>query len=329
MTKTIKLFISLFLFYFLSANRSYAQNAYVLLKPPEYSKVKFYLYSQDSVLIDSFFAVNDTTFVLKLPINHAYYLKIMLPNHATNYYNIDEIIPLDFKHLKPYTIQKYTMNSPYFECWTSAFNPINFKTNEATIPLFGRQTESLDMLIHFLQLFPFMKIEIMGHTDHLEKNKQNLSLKRAEVVKDYLMTHKISKSIIKIEGKGATEPTVPNIVDGKKDKNNMALNRRVDFKTYNHFGLEEKAIVLVFADSIIAQETQVTGDLYYPSGDSIAISEKCIYSYENIKILYLFSAFDYILEVKRNNNVIRLPIDLSKKNGEYSCCGVLDFDYDI
>jgi hypothetical protein len=205
------------------------------------------------------------------------------------------------------------MNSPYFECWTDAFNPINFKTNEATIRLFGRQTDSLDMLIHFLQVFPFIKIKLIGHTDHLEKDKQNLSLKRAEAVKDYLLSHKISNSRIEVDGKGDTEPTTPNIVDGENDKNNMAINRRVEFKSSREFNYKQKAIILVFADSIAAHESQVTGNLYYPSGDSMELSEKYIYSYENIKILYLFSAFNYILEVKRNNKVISLPIDLSKK----------------
>jgi hypothetical protein len=69
----------------------------------------------------------------------------------------------------------------------------------------------------------------------------------------------------------------------------------------------------VFADSTAVQETQITANLHYPSGESMEVTERFVYNYENIKILYLFSAFDYILEVKRNNNVIRLPIDLSKK----------------
>jgi hypothetical protein len=46
------------------------------------------------------------------------------------------------------------------------------------------------------------------------------------------------------------------------------------------------------------------------------VTERFVYNSENIKILYLFSAFDYILEVKRNNNVICLPIDLSKKTDD-------------
>jgi hypothetical protein len=96
MTKTIKLFISLFLFCFLSTNRSYAQNAYVLLEPPEYSKVKFHLYSQDSVLIDSFELVRDSTFVLKVPIKKSYYLKIVSLDKLVDYKEMDKIIPLDF-----------------------------------------------------------------------------------------------------------------------------------------------------------------------------------------------------------------------------------------
>ncbi len=317
MTRHTKLLIPFifFLFCFLSANRSYAQNAYVLLELESWQqeKIKIHLYSQDSVLMDSFELIRDSTFVLKVPIKKSYYLKIVSLDNLTDYKEMDKIIPLDFTQAETYAVYKKIIDLQGYECCVDAFNSINFPTNRIDILLVRQNIETIEMLANYLKNYPYTKIKLVGHTDHLEKDKQNLSFKRADAVKNYLLSHKIPNSRIEIEGKADTEPTVPNIVNGKKDKNNMALNRRVDFRTSHLFGSTKKAIVLVFADSTAVQETQITANLHYPSGESMEVTERFVYNYENIKILYLFSAFDYILEVKRNNNVIRLPIDLSKK----------------
>jgi outer membrane protein OmpA-like peptidoglycan-associated protein len=64
------------------------------------------------------------------------------------------------------------------------------------------------MLANHFKNYPYTKIKLVGHTDHLEKNKQNLSFKRAESVKNYLVSQKVPASRIEIEGKADTEPTV-------------------------------------------------------------------------------------------------------------------------
>jgi hypothetical protein len=316
MKKNIKLFISLFLLCFLSANLSYAQNAYVLLELESWDKEKISLnlYSQDSVLMDSFDLVKDSAFVLKVPIKKSYYLKIMSLDRFVDYKQMDKIIPLDFTQAEDYAVLRQVIDLKLYEsCGIWAWDNVNFPTNKESILLVRRNIETLDILANFLRNYPYFKIKLTGHTDNVEKNKQSLSFKRAVSVKDYLVAQKIPASRIEIEGKADTEPTVPNMMDGKKDKNNMALNRRVDFRSSLLFSSAKKAVVLVFADNTAVQETQITANLRYPSGDSMEVTERFVYNSENIKILYLFSAFDYILEVKRNNNVIRLPIDLSKK----------------
>jgi hypothetical protein len=177
-TKLFTFFI-LFLFCFLSANRSYAQNAYVLLELEsyQYPKVQLHLYHQDSVLIDSFFVVIDTTFVLKLPINDAYYLKIILPNYATDYKDMDKIIPLDFTKTKPYTVQKHTINLRYSECYGYySWDNINFPKNGIDILPIARHIEIFETLTRYLKNYPCNNIKLIGHTDHLEKiNKVFLS----------------------------------------------------------------------------------------------------------------------------------------------------------
>jgi outer membrane protein OmpA-like peptidoglycan-associated protein len=314
MKKTTKLFFAT-LFYLLLINCSYAQNAYVLLDLESYQcpKIKLDLYSQDSVLIDSFELIRDSTFVLKIPIKKSYYLKIVSLDSLTDYKEMDKIIPLDFTRAEPYAVRKQIIDLQRYECCYDSFNSINFPTNRIDALLGNHNIETLEMLANYLKSYPYTKIKLVGHTDHVEKNKQSLSFKRAEAVKNYLLSHKIPNSRIEIDGKGDTAPTVPNIVDGKKDKNNMALNRRVDFSVSHLFGSTKKAIVLIFADSITAQETQITADLHYPSGESMKIVEKFVYNSENIKILYLFDAFDYTLHLKRNGNTTQLQISLSKK----------------
>ncbi len=315
MKKNIKLFISLFLFCFLSANVSYAQNAYVLLELDSWQqpKIKLDLYSQDSVLIDSFELIRDSIFVLKVPIKKAYYLKIVSLDNLTDYKEMDKIFPLDFTQAKSYTVRKQIIDLQGYECCYDTFNSINFPTNKIYVLLENYNIETLEMLANYLKNYPYNKIKLVGHTDHLEKNKQSLSLKRAESVKNYLVSQKVPASRIEIEGKADTEPTVPNIVDGKKDKNNMALNRRVDFRSFHMFGTTKKAVVLVFADTTAVQETQIIANLHYPSGESMELTERVVYNSENIKILYLYDAFDYTLHLKRNGNTTQLQISLSKK----------------
>lgn len=305
-----------FLLYFLSINYSSAQNAYVLLELESWDKEKINLnlYSQDSVLMDSFDLVKDSALVLEVPIKKSYYLKIMSLDKFVDYKYMDKIFPLDFTQAEDYAVLRQAIDLKLYEsCGMWAWDNVNFSTNRESILLVRQNVETLEILANFFKNYPYFKIKLTGHTDHLEKNKQKLSLKRAESVKDYLVAHKIPASRIEIEGKADTEPTVPNIVDGKKDKNNMALNRRVEFKSSLLFSSTKKAVVLVFADSTAAQETQITANLHYPTGESIEVTERFVYNYENIKILYLYDAFDYTLQLKQRDNITNLSIELSKK----------------
>ncbi|MFV0375954.1 MAG: OmpA family protein [Mangrovibacterium sp.] len=69
--------------------------------------------------------------------------------------------------------------------------------------------------------------QIIGHTDSDGEGNSNLALskKRAESVKDYLVSKGISASRLQTEGKGENEPVVSNSTPEGK-----AQNRRVEFK---------------------------------------------------------------------------------------------------
>ncbi len=85
---------------------------------------------------------------------------------------------------------------------------------------------SLRKLANYLQFNRNQKISITGHTDDIgnDYSNQSLSERRAKSVQDYLINQGISKSRISYEGKGESEPLVPNDTEEGKAK-----NRRVEF----------------------------------------------------------------------------------------------------
>jgi outer membrane protein OmpA-like peptidoglycan-associated protein len=72
-----------------------------------------------------------------------------------------------------------------------------------------------------------LEIMIEGHTDNVgdELALIDLSLQRATVVRDYLVSRGIDKNRIQIAGLGATHPITDNATEGDREK-----NRRVEIK---------------------------------------------------------------------------------------------------
>ena len=70
-----------------------------------------------------------------------------------------------------------------------------------------------------------MDINIIGHTDSdgSEEYNQALSVRRAESVKDYLVSEDVNASIIDVSGEGESNPVASNAT-----KEGRAQNRRVD-----------------------------------------------------------------------------------------------------
>lgn len=78
----------------------------------------------------------------------------------------------------------------------------------------------------FLKSNPSIKVSIQGHTDDQGEDQTNLTLseRRAEGVKDYLVSQGISVSRLQSKGFGETQPRVPNT-----SESNRAKNRRTVF----------------------------------------------------------------------------------------------------
>ena len=70
-------------------------------------------------------------------------------------------------------------------------------------------------------------VDVIGHTDSIgsEEYNQQLSLRRATSVKDYIVSKGVDASIIDVSGKGESQPVADN-----STKEGRAQNRRVEVR---------------------------------------------------------------------------------------------------
>jgi OOP family OmpA-OmpF porin len=68
-------------------------------------------------------------------------------------------------------------------------------------------------------------IQVVGHTDNAgtEEHNMGLSMRRAEAVRDYMVSEEVSPSIIRVSGEGETKPVASNAT-----REGRAQNRRVE-----------------------------------------------------------------------------------------------------
>lgn len=80
-------------------------------------------------------------------------------------------------------------------------------------------------------------ITVIGHTDIIGSLAYNqfLSIKRAEAVRDFLITQGIPKGIITPFGRAYLDPVAPNLIDGKDNPEGRAKNRRVEIRIGGNF----------------------------------------------------------------------------------------------
>lgn len=87
--------------------------------------------------------------------------------------------------------------------------------------------KELDKLVDLMTDFPFLRVEIEGHTDDQGSDDYNLKLSdaRAKAVVDYLLKKKVEKERLSWKGYGEGRPLAPNDSEA-----NRAINRRVEFR---------------------------------------------------------------------------------------------------
>jgi OOP family OmpA-OmpF porin len=108
--------------------------------------------------------------------------------------------------------------------FTGVIQGINFKTNSDKIT--KGSFKVLDQAVKVLTDYPDIKLEIGGHTDNVGKAEYNMELsqKRAESVKNYLVGKGINADRLTAVGYGMDKPITSN-----KTKADKAKNRRTEF----------------------------------------------------------------------------------------------------
>ena len=109
--------------------------------------------------------------------------------------------------------------------FTGVIQGIFFDVDKDSIKPKSKPT--LDAAIKVLKDFPDVKVEVSGHTDSDGDRQHNvdLSLRRADAVKKYLVDNGIDTARISTRGAGPDQPIADNTTkDGK------AKNRRIEFK---------------------------------------------------------------------------------------------------
>ena len=107
---------------------------------------------------------------------------------------------------------------------TITLENIFFEFDKATI--LPQSKPELKKLIDILSDYPYLTIQISGHTDNVgtDNYNQKLSEQRAKSVVDYLVDEKVDPARLSFKGYGSTRPVTTNETDIGRSK-----NRRVEF----------------------------------------------------------------------------------------------------
>ncbi len=105
-----------------------------------------------------------------------------------------------------------------------ALQAVQFETGKAVLKEDSKVV--LDQVIDVMRRYPDFRLEIIGHTDDVgsEINNLKLSQRRAKACYDYLLSKGISADTMNSGGFGESNPIAPN-----DTKEGRSLNRRVEF----------------------------------------------------------------------------------------------------
>lgn len=152
-------------------------------------------------------------FQLNLPIG-IYDIKLKSIGHSQDYSTL-EIPEIGENQTYSEMDMQIMINAPMF----FTLNNLHFASARASI--LKSSYSELNELVQYLKLKPSINIEISGHTDSDgdEKTNMDLSLKRANAVKTYLIQHGVSSTRISVKGYGETRPIANNGSEEGKAKN--------------------------------------------------------------------------------------------------------------
>ena len=107
---------------------------------------------------------------------------------------------------------------------------INFDFDKSNIK--SEFVPVLDEAAQILKDNPNVNVMIEGHTDSIgtEAYNQRLSERRANSVKQYLVSRGVDAGRLDTIGKGETDPVAPNRKNGRDNPEGRAMNRRAELK---------------------------------------------------------------------------------------------------
>src|SRR4029450_4289469 len=108
---------------------------------------------------------------------------------------------------------------------------VNFDFNKSNIK--AEFAPILDEAVQSLEDNPDARVTIEGHTDSIGSDEYNLELseRRAQAVKQYLVSKGIAASRLDTVGMGEKDPIAPNTKpDGKDNPEGRAMNRRAELR---------------------------------------------------------------------------------------------------
>ena len=105
---------------------------------------------------------------------------------------------------------------------------VNFELNSAKLQENSKRI--LDMVVRTMKSHPSLNVLVTGHTDNLgnEEYNRDLSQRRAESVKEYLVSEGIAPSRIETMGLGERKPIAPNSTPEGREKNRRIEIKRID-----------------------------------------------------------------------------------------------------
>ena len=141
----------------------------------------------------------------------------------TDYDRIEEMIK---KHIPKEVIKEVVVEKPTtaaMEKWILVGVNFDFNKSKLTAESYPILYDAAKTLLNN----PDMKVEIQGYTDSIgsEDYNKKLGQRRADVVKDYLISKGVSASRLRTVSYGESNPVADN-----KTADGRALNRRIEFK---------------------------------------------------------------------------------------------------
>ncbi len=166
------------------------------------------------------------SFLASLPAGKDYALHIHKPGYL--FYS-EHFRLMDADKSRPYVIRAELQ--PIEEGSVTVLRNVFFDTDEDRLR--PESFNELERLAEFLKMNPGLTIELSGHTDSTGDAQYNLdlSLKRAESVRSFLMEEGIPPVQITVKGYGSEQPVADNETEAGR-----ALNRRTEMRI---IGLKE------------------------------------------------------------------------------------------